>query len=325
MNLKRPKPSEPFLDARGLVTRPWFNYLSALTPDEASAEIGAQITALAQRVSTLEGEGGGLPRSTRAYGQFSVQSNGTLSDGVVVFNLVNDEAAPAPRSYYGTDADGTRYNIIDTAGMRKKKAVEDETLERYSVLRSIAAIDRCDVALLLIDAQTGVTEQDTKIAGLILSAGKAVLVAVNKWDAVEKDTNTMEQFRKKILSDLKFMSYAPVLFLSALTGQRVNTVLAAVKAAYEQYSRRIPTGVLNDVLNDATADLQPPATNGRRLKIYYITQQSACPPTFILFVNEEALMHFAYQRYLENYFRKTFDFTGTPIRFILREKTKEEK
>ena len=162
-----------------------------------------------------------------------------------------------------TDADGTRYNIIDTAGMRKKKAVEDETLERYSVLRSIAAIDRCDVALLLIDAQTGVTEQDTKIAGLILSAGKAVLVAVNKWDAVEKDTNTMEQFRKKILSDLKFMSYAPVLFLSALTGQRVNTVLAAVKTAYEQYSRRIPTGVLNEALADAQASLQPPVSGGR--------------------------------------------------------------
>ena len=222
-----------------------------------------------------------------------------------------------------TDADGTRYNIIDTAGMRKKKAVEDETLERYSVLRSIAAIDRCDVALLLIDAQTGVTEQDTKIAGLILSAGKAVLVAVNKWDAVEKDTNTMEQFRKKILSDLKFMSYAPVLFLSALTGQRVNTVLAAVKAAYEQYSRRIPTGVLNEALADAQASLQPPVSGGRRLKIYYATQQSACPPTFVFFVNSEELMHFAYERYLENHLRKSFGFEGTPIRFILREKTKD--
>lgn len=222
-----------------------------------------------------------------------------------------------------TDADGTRYNIIDTAGMRKKKAVEDETLERYSVLRSIAAIDRCDVALLLIDAQTGVTEQDTKIAGLILSAGKAVLVAVNKWDAVEKDTNTMEQFRKKILSDLKFMSYAPVLFLSALTGQRVNTVLSAVKAAYEQYSRRIPTGVLNEALADAQASLQPPVSDGRRLKIYYATQQSTCPPTFVFFVNSEELMHFAYERYLENHLRKSFGFEGTPIRFILREKTRD--
>ena len=222
-----------------------------------------------------------------------------------------------------TDTDGTRFNIIDTAGMRKKKAVEDESLERYSVLRSIAAIDRCDVALLLIDAQTGVTEQDTKIAGLILNAGKAVIVVVNKWDAIEKDTNTMEQMRKKILGDLKFMSYAPVLFLSALTGQRVNNVLGAVKEAFEQYRKRIPTGVLNEALADAQASLQPPMSGGRRLKIYYATQQSVCPPTFVFFINDEELMHFAYERYLENQFRKSFGFAGTPIRFILREKQKE--
>ena len=216
--------------------------------------------------------------------------------------------------------DGSRFVVIDTAGMRKKKAVEDETLERYSVLRSIAAIDRCDVALLMIDAQTGVTEQDTKIAGLILSAGKAVVVAVNKWDAVEKDTSTMETYRKKILSDLKFMSYAPILFLSALTGQRVNTVLSAVKDAYEQYAKRVPTGVLNEALADAQASLQPPVSGGRRLKIYYATQQCACPPTFVLFINHEELMHFAYERYLENHLRKSFGFVGSPIRFILREK-----
>lgn len=221
------------------------------------------------------------------------------------------------------DEDGTRYTIIDTAGMRKKKAVEDETLERYSVLRSIAAIDRCDVALLLIDAQLGVTEQDTKIAGLIMDAGKAVIVVVNKWDAVEKDTNTLEAFRKQILSDLKFMSYAPVLFLSALTGQRVHTVLAKVKEVYNEYRKRVPTGVLNEVLADAQASLQPPSTAGRRLKVYYATQQGVCPPTFVLFINEEALMHFAYERYLENHFRKSFGFAGTPIRMILREKKKD--
>ncbi|MDD3335526.1 MAG: ribosome biogenesis GTPase Der [Eubacteriales bacterium] len=218
------------------------------------------------------------------------------------------------------DEDGARYNIIDTAGMRKKKAVEDETLERYSVLRSIAAIDRCDVALLLIDAQTGVTEQDTKIAGLILNSGKAVIVIVNKWDAVEKDTNTMESFRKQVLSDLKFMSYAPVLFLSALTGQRVSNVLGVVKDVYAQYSKRVPTGVLNEALADAQSSLQPPLTAGRRLKIYYATQQSVCPPTFVFFINSEDLMHFAYERYLENQFRKSFGFVGTPIHFILREK-----
>lgn len=223
-----------------------------------------------------------------------------------------------------TAENGTEYNIIDTAGIRRKRAVEEESLEKYSVLRSIAAIQRCDVALLLLDANDGVTEQDTKIAGIIREEGKAVIVVVNKWDAIEKDTNTMEKFRKQILSDLKFMDYAPVLFLSALTGQRVNTVLDMVDQVWAQASKRVPTGVLNDVLSDATGDLQPPATNGRRLKIYYMTQQSVCPPTFVMFVNEESLMHFAYERYLENYLRKTFDFTGTPIRFILREKKKEK-
>ncbi|MCH5286202.1 MAG: ribosome biogenesis GTPase Der [Christensenellaceae bacterium] len=223
-----------------------------------------------------------------------------------------------------TSEDGTEYNVIDTAGIRRKRAVEEASLERYSVLRSIAAIRRCDVALLLIDAQDGVTEQDTKIAGLIQDEGKAAIVVVNKWDAIEKETGTLERYRKEVLEALKFMDWAPVLFLSAKTGQRVHTVLDMVDQVWAQASKRIPTGVLNDVLTDATASLQPPATNGRRLKIYYATQQTVCPPTFILFVNEEELMHFAYQRYLENYFRKTFDFTGTPIRFILREKQKEK-
>ena len=224
-----------------------------------------------------------------------------------------------------TAADGTEYNIIDTAGMRRKRAVEDESLEKYSVLRSIAAIKRCDVAMLMIDAQDGVTEQDTKIAGLVHDEGKACVIVVNKWDAIEKETNTLEQFRKKVLDDLKFMDYAPVLFVSAMTGQRVNTVLDMVGQVYAQYTKRVPTGVLNDVLADAQAAMQPPATNGRRLKIYYGTQQHMAPPTFIFFVNDEELMHFAYQRYLENYLRKTFDFTGTPIRLILRAKNREEK
>ncbi len=222
-----------------------------------------------------------------------------------------------------TGKDGTRYNIIDTAGIRRKRAVEEESLEKYSVLRSIAAIQRCDVALLLLDAQDGVTEQDTKIAGIIREEGKAVIVVVNKWDAIEKTTGTLEDYKKKVLDDLKFMDYAPVMFLSAKTGQRVNTLLDMVDQVWAQSCKRIPTGMLNDVLSDATSDLQPPAQSGRRLKIYYVTQQSVCPPTFIFFVNDEKLMHFAYERYLENYFRKTFDFTGTPVRFILREKKKE--
>ena len=223
-----------------------------------------------------------------------------------------------------TTADGSVYNIIDTAGIRKKSAVEDASVEQYSVLRSIAAIQRCDVALLLIDAQDGVTEQDTKIAGIIHDEGKAAVIVVNKWDTLEKDTNTLENYRKKVYDGLKFMSWAPVLFLSAKTGQRVHTVLQTVDQAYGMSSKRVPTGVLNDILADATADLQPPAVNGRRLKIYFVTQHSVNPPTFIFFVNDEKLMHFAYRRYLENYFRKSFDFTGTPLRFIIRQKTREE-
>ncbi len=223
-----------------------------------------------------------------------------------------------------SDEDGTHYNIIDTAGIRRKRAIEEESLEKYSVLRSIGAIRRCDVALLILDANEGVTEQDARIAGMIHDEGKAAVVIMNKWDTVEKETGTLEKTKKEVIEDLKFMDYAQVLFTSALTGQRVNTVLNAVKSAWEQASRRITTGALNDVLGDAQVALQPPLMGGRKLKIYYATQQGACPPTFVLFVNAEDLMHFSYQRYLENQLRKAFGFEGTPIRFILREKTREE-
>ena len=220
--------------------------------------------------------------------------------------------------------DGTEYNIIDTAGIRRKRAIEDESLERYSVLRSIAAIRRCDVALLLIDAQEGVTEQDARIAGMIHEEGKAAVVIVNKWDALEKETGTLEKFRKQVIEDLKFMDYAPVLFISALTGQRAQQVLPEVNKVWEQASRRVGTGALNDVLGDAQIALQPPMMGGRKLKIYYGTQSGVCPPTFSLFINAEELMHFSYQRYLENCIRKAFGFEGTPIRFSLREKKKED-
>ena len=179
------------------------------------------------------------------------------------------------------------------------------------------------MALIVINAEDGVTEQDTKVAGYVHDEGKAAIIVVNKWDALEKDTNTMDAFRKKVIEDLKFMDYAPVLFISALTGQRVPKVLESVREVYGQTSRRITTGLLNDILADATTALQPPYISGRRLKIYYATQQSVCPPTFVLFVNDEKLMHFAYQRYLENQFRKSFGFEGTPIRFILRNKNQK--
>ena len=220
--------------------------------------------------------------------------------------------------------DGQRFNIIDTAGIRRKRAIEEESIERYSIVRALAAVRRCDVALIVINAEDGVTEQDTKVAGYVHEEGKAAIIVVNKWDAVEKDTNTLESYRKKVIEDLKFMDYAPVLFISALTGQRVPKVLETVRSVYEQTSRRITTGLLNDVLADATAALQPPFTAGRHLKIYYATQQSVCPPTFVFFVNDEKLMHFAYQRYLENQFRKAFGFEGTPLKFILRQKTQKE-
>jgi len=220
--------------------------------------------------------------------------------------------------------DGTAFNIIDTAGMRRKSSIEDESLERYSVLRSIAAIKRCDVALLLVDANDGVTEQDTKIAGLIHEEGKAVIVIVNKWDMLEKETGTLEKYRKEVIEKIKFMDYAPVLFISAKTGQRTNTVFDKVKEVYETSSKRITTGILNDVVNDATGNLQPPLQGTRRLKIYYATQTGIQPPTFVFFVNDETLMSFSYERYLENFFRKTFPLEGTPIRFILRERKKED-
>lgn len=223
-----------------------------------------------------------------------------------------------------TDQDGTVFNIIDTAGMRRKSAIEDESLERYSVLRSVAAIRRCDVALLLIDANDGVTEQDTKIAGLIHEEGKAVLIVVNKWDTLEKETGTLEKYKKEVIEKLKFMDYAPVLFISAKTGQRTNTVFEKVKEVYHTARKRITTGILNDVVNDATSNLQPPLQGTRRLRIYYATQTGIQPPTFVFFVNDEKLMQFSYERYLENFFRKTFPLEGTPIRFILRERKEKE-
>ena len=219
---------------------------------------------------------------------------------------------------------GRRYLLIDTAGMRRKRAIEEESIERYSIVRALAAVRRCDVALILVDAEEGVTEQDTKVAGFVCEEGKAAVIVVNKWDLVEKQTGTMEAYRKQVLEAFKFMAYAQVLFISALSGQRAQKTLEAASAAYAQASKRVTTGVLNDVVADATAALQPPATGGRRLKVYYATQQAVCPPTFVLFVNEVKLMHFAYERYLENQFRKAFGFEGTPIRMVLRERKKED-
>jgi len=219
--------------------------------------------------------------------------------------------------------DGTTYNLIDTAGIRRKRAIEEGSIERFSVIRSFAAIRRCHVVLLVIDANDGVTEQDTKIAGIAREEGKACVIVVNKWDDIEKETGTFEKYQKEVLDALNFMDYAPVLFISAHTGQRTHLVWETIDQVYAQAGKRIPTGLLNDVLGDAQIALQPPMTGGRRLKIYYATQQGVYPPTFLLFVNDPELMHFAYERYLENQLRKSFDFSGTPIRFALRQRNKD--
>lgn len=212
-----------------------------------------------------------------------------------------------------------KFCLIDTAGIRKRKKIDD-AIEKYSVLRSFMAVDRADVCVIMLDAAQGVTEQDTKIAGYANDQGKALIVAVNKWDIVEKQTNTMEQMRRRIEQDLSFMSFAPILFISAKTGQRVDKLFESVAAAHENNIRRVPTGALNDMLQDATTRVQPPSDKGKRLKIYYMTQASVAPPTFVFFVNKKDLFHFSYRRYLENRLRDAFGFDGTPVRFIVREK-----
>ncbi len=209
--------------------------------------------------------------------------------------------------------------FIDTAGLRRKSRVDD-AIEKYSVLRAQMAIERADVCVIMIDGAEGFTEQDSKVAGLAHEQGKACIIAVNKWDAVEKDTHTMDTMRKKLMNDFSFMPYAPFIFLSAKTGQRVDRLFELIKYVAQQNSMRISTGMLNDVLAEATTRVQPPTDKGKRLRIYYMTQPSTNPPTFVCFVNRADLFHFSYQRYLENQLRETFGLEGTPIRFIIREK-----
>ena len=216
-----------------------------------------------------------------------------------------------------------KYTFIDTAGIRRKSKVE-ERVEKFSVMRAQMAIDRADVCLILIDARDGVTEQDTKIAGLAHEAGKASIIVVNKWDLVEKETGTMDKMRKDILRDLNFMSYAPVLFISALTGQRIERLFELINYVNDQSSMRITTGMLNNVLADAQARVQPPTDKGRRLKIYYMTQTGVRPPNFVVFCNSAELFHFSYQRYLENQIRSVFGLEGTPVRLVIRQKGEKE-
>jgi len=216
-----------------------------------------------------------------------------------------------------------RYMFIDTAGIRRKSKV-DERVEKFSVMRAQLAIERADVCLIMIDARDGVTDQDTKIAGLAHEAGKASIIVVNKWDLVEKETGTMEKMRKDIMRDLSFMSYAPILFISALTGQRTNRIFELINFVNDQSNMRITTGMLNNVLADAQARVQPPTDKGKRLKIYYMTQTGIKPPNFVIFCNSRELFHFSYQRYLENQIRAVFGLEGTPIRIVIRQKGEKE-
>ena len=247
--------------------------------------------------------------------------NKILGENRVIVSGVAGTTRDAIDSFY--QKDGTNYTLIDTAGIRRKSKVTD-AVERFSVIRSLAALERSDVAVIMIDGAEGVTEQDAKIAGYAHEAGKGVLVAVNKWDAVQKDTNTMNKYKKEVMDKLSFMTYAPIEFISAKTGQRIDNLFKQIKYVYEQNTKRISTGALNDVLNDATAKQQPPSDKGKRLKIYYMTQASTKPPTFVMFVNDAELAHFSYVRFLENRIRETFGLQGTPVRFIIRERNNEK-
>ncbi|MBE5901932.1 MAG: ribosome biogenesis GTPase Der [Lachnospiraceae bacterium] len=238
--------------------------------------------------------------------------------------VIVSDIAGTTRDAIDTDIkyDGREYVFIDTAGIRRKNKIKEE-IEHYSIIRAVAAVERADVVLLVIDATEGVTEQDAKIAGVAHDRGKGIIIVVNKWDAIEKDDKTMYRETEKIRDILSFMNYAEIMFVSAKTGQRLNNVFDMIDVVIENNSMRVATGVLNEIMTEAVAMQQPPTDKGKRLKLFYITQASTKPPTFVIFVNDKKLMHFSYQRYLENRIRDTFGFRGTSLRFIIRERKGE--
>ena len=248
--------------------------------------------------------------------------NKILGENRVIVSNIAGTTRDAIDSHF--EKNGDKFLLIDTAGMRKRKKI-DENVEHYSVVRALAAVDRSDVCVIMLDANEGVTEQDTKVAGYAHEQGKACIIAVNKWDIVEKDDKTMKAFTDRVREGFAFMSYASIMFISAKTGQRVDKLLDEIKKVNEQHKRRITTGMLNDVLNEAMNKQQPPSDKGKRLKIFYGTQASVSPPTFVLFCNSKDLFHYSYLRFIENQIRQTFGFDGTPIHFILREKDKKDR
>jgi len=244
--------------------------------------------------------------------------NRILGEERVIVSDVAGTTRDAVDTFY--EKDGQKYMLIDTAGIRRRSKIKED-IEKYSLIRAVAAVDRCDVALIVISAEEGITDQDTKIAGIAHEKGKAAIVVVNKWDAVEKDNKTMKKYDAEIDDRLKYMPYAPKLYISALTGQRVSNLFNEIQIVYQNACLRIQTGLLNEVLIEAMARNQPPAVKGTALKIYYMTQVSVKPPTFILFVNNSELLHFSYRRYIENQIRQNFGFKGTPIHFIARNRS----
>ena len=243
--------------------------------------------------------------------------NKILGENRVIVSNIAGTTRDAIDTYFENESG--KYIFIDTAGIRRKSKV-DEQIEKYSVMRSLLAVERADVCLIMIDANEGVTEQDRKIAGEAHEAGKASIIVVNKWDEIDKNEHTIDEYKKKVYSELSYLSYAPILFISAKTGQRVNKLFELINEVANKNAMRVTTSVLNQVLNEAIASVQPPTDKGKRLKIFYMTQASTKPPTFVVFVNNKQLFHFSYERYLVNQIRKEFDLTGTPIRIIVREK-----
>ncbi len=247
--------------------------------------------------------------------------NRILGENRVIVSNIAGTTRDAIDSYFENETG--KYNFIDTAGIRRKSKVE-ENIEKYSVMRSLLAIERADICLLLIDATEGVTDQDTKIAGEAHEAGKGIIIVVNKWDEVEKETGTLEKYKKEVYNRLSYLTYAPIIFISAKTGQRVDKLFNMIKRVANNNAMRIPTATLNQVINEAIAVVQPPTDKGRRLKILYATQVQTKPPTFVIFVNNKELFHFSYERYLVNQIRSNFDLEGTPVRIISREKGEKE-
>lgn len=307
-------------------------------------ELGFDIDPIA--ISSLHGSGSGdvLDACLEALGDFEEEEEDTDTVSVAVIGKPNAGKSSLVNRILGdercivSDIPGTtrdaidtylenehgKFNFIDTAGIRRQSRVDDK-IEKISVLRAKMAVERANVCLLMVDANEGVTDQDEKIAGIAHEAGKASIICINKWDSIDKDNTTTNEFTKKVYDSLSYMTYAPLMFISAKTGQRVDKLFEQINYVHNQTNMRVSTGMLNDVLADAVARVQPPSDKGRRLKIYYMTQTQVAPPTFVIFCNDAELFHFSYQRYLENCLRQTFGFKGTPIRLIIRQKGESEE